>query len=550
MAQNGSTLLGKALKQQGVDTMFFLMGGPMLAAESACIAEGIRSIDVRHEQAAAMMAHAYARLKTRPGVCITASGPGTINAGTGLATSLVDCTPVVALGGASPLGEFGMGAFQEFDQLAAMRPLVKWAERVYEARRIPELIDRAFTIAMSGKPGPVYLDFPGDLLYRALDPATVSWPARAGAQDLARAAGDPQAVERIARLLETAERPVLVTGSGVLWSQAAAAMQRFVDATGIPFYTTPQGRGVVPEDHPYCYLNARTQAFRDADVVLVLGTRVNYVLGHLKAPRFHADARIVRIDVDAAEVASTPRLEEGLVADARCALEQLLAACDRRVAPARFEAWRRTLAEAHVRRSATQEALLNSDRTPIHPLRLCREIRDFLDRDAVLVVDGQEILNFGRQSIPSYLPGHRINSGTFGTMGVGLPYALGAKVACPDKQVLCLHGDGSLGLNFMEMDTAVRHRIPVITVVSLNGGWTSDPSKQKPGRELGLTRFHDMAAALGCHASYVEDPAQIRLALAAAQRATQEGVPALVNVRTDPDAQATTAKFTTFYDAA
>ena len=550
MSTTGSTLLAQALTQQGVDTMFFLMGGPMLAAESACIEQGIRSVDVRHEQAAAMMAHAYARVRNQPGVCLMASGPGTLNAGTGLATSLLDCTPVVALGGSSSLSEVGTGSFQEFDQVAAMRPLVKWADRVLEARRVPELIDKAFTIAVSGKPGPVYLDFPGDLLYRSLDQATVAWPQRAGALARPRPAADPQAVEQVARLLESAQRPVLVTGSGVIWSAASEAMQAFVDATGIPFYTTPQGRGVVPEDHDCCYLNARTQAFREADLVLVVGTRVNYVLNHLQSPRFHADAKIVRIDVDEAEVAGTPRLSVGLVADARLAFEQLRQACAGRIAPARFAAWRHDLAAAHARRSLAQEALLNSTRRPIHPLRLCREIRDFMDRDAILVVDGQEILNFGRQSIPSFVPGHRINSGTFGTMGVGLPYALGAKVARPDKQVICLHGDGSLGFNFMELDTAVRHRIPVITVVSLNGGWTSDPGKTKPGRDLGLTRYHDMAAALGCHASYVEDPAQIRPALERARQAVNDGVPALVNVCTDPDAQATTAKFTTFYDAA
>jgi thiamine pyrophosphate-dependent acetolactate synthase large subunit-like protein len=550
MSANGSTLLAQALKQQDVDTMFFLMGGPMLAAESACIEQGIRSIDVRHEQAAAMMAHAYARVRNRPGVCLMASGPGTLNAGTGLATSLVDCTPVVALGGSSSLSEVGTGSFQEFDQVAAMRPLVKWADRVHEARRIPELIDKAFTIAMSGKPGPVYLDFPGDLLYRAVDPAAVVWPQRAAAQARAQPGADPQAIEDVARLLAAAQRPVLVTGSGVIWSSASDAMRAFVDATGIPFYTTPQGRGVVPEDHPCCFLNARTHAFREADLVLVVGTRVNYVLGHLQSPRFNAQAKIVRIDVDAAEVASTPRLQVGLVADARLAFVQLQQACQGRVLPAQHEAWRRKLSEVHARRSADQEALLNSTRRPIHPLRLCREIRDFMDRDAILVVDGQEILNFGRQSIPSFVPGHRINSGTFGTMGVGLPYALGAKAARPDKQVICLHGDGSLGMNFMEMDTAVRHGLAVITVVSLNGGWTSDPGGTKPGRELGLTRYHDMAAALGCHAAYVEDPQQIRPALDRARQAVNEGVPALVNVCTDPNAQATTAKFTTFYDAA
>lgn len=550
MSINGSTVLAQALKRHEVDTLFFLMGGPMLAAESACIAEGIRSVDVRHEQAAAMMAHGYARVKNRPGVCITASGPGTLNLGTGLATSLMDCTPVVALGGASSMAEFGTGAFQEFDQLAAMRPVVKWADRVLEARRIPELIDKAFTIATSGKPGPVYLDFPGDLLYKTFDEGSTVWPRYDRQQATGRAGGDPRMIEETLCLLEKAKRPIVISGSGVLWSAASEALTEFVNRTGVPFYTTPQGRGVVPEDHPFCYLNARTQAFREADLFVIVGTRVNYVLSHMQAPRFNADAKVVRIDIDPTEVASTPRLDAGLVGDARGVLEQLVQGCAGRIKAERYADWRKTLSDAHAKRSLSQEPLLNSDRVPIHPLRLCKEVRDFIDRDAVLVVDGQEILNFGRQSIPSFYPGHRLNSGTFGTMGVGLPYALGAQVACPDTQVICLHGDGSLGMNFMELDTAVRHRIPVITIVSLNGGWTSDPQKLKPGRDLGLTRYHDMAAALGCHAAYVEDPKQLCPALDAAARAARDGIPSLINVRTDPDAQATTAKFTTFYDAA
>ena len=544
-----STVVGQALKRQGVDTLFFLMGGPMLAAESACIAEGIRCIDVRHEQAAAMMAHAYARVTGRPGVCVTASGPGTLNLGTGLATSLVDCTPVVALGGSSSLSELGTGALQELDQVAAMRPVVKWAERVHESRRIPELIDRAFRIAMSGKPGPVYLDFPGDLLYRKIDEGTIVWPDYQRAE-AARAAADADAVEAAVRLLAQAERPIVLSGSGVLWSGAAASLAKFVDQTGIPFYTTPQGRGVVPEDHRYCYLNARTTAFSQADAVLVVGTRPNYVISHLRAPRFAAQAKFIRIDIDAAEIADTPRLDIGLVGDARCVLEQLLAADGGRIRPERFESWRGKLGEIHRQRSAQQEEALASTRTPIHPLRLCKEVRDFMERDAILVVDGQEILNFGRQSIPTYLPGHRLNSGTFGTMGVGLPYAIGAKVARPERQVVCLHGDGSLGMNAMELDTAARHGIAVLVVVSLNGGWTGDPAKAKPGRDLGYTRYHELAESLGCHGSYVESPQDIRPALEAARESLRKGKPALVNVKTDPAAQATTAKFTTFYDAA
>jgi len=198
-----------------------------------------------------------------------------------------------------------------------------------------------------------------------------------------------------------------------------------------------------------------------------------------------------------------------------------------------------TIAESR----AEAEKAMSTDQQPVHPLRLCKEVRDFLDRDAILVVDGQEILNYGRQSIPTFVPRHRLNSGVFGTMGIGLPFGVGAKVAKPDNQVLVLHGDGSFGLNAMELDTCVRFNIPVVTVVSLNGGWTADPNREKTGRELGYTKFHKMAEALGCHGEYVEDPAQIRPAL---ERAFKADAPALVNVLTDWRARATTAAFSVY----
>jgi acetolactate synthase-1/2/3 large subunit len=202
--------------------------------------------------------------------------------------------------------------------------------------------------------------------------------------------------------------------------------------------------------------------------------------------------------------------------------------------------WVKKLRESDAAKSAAQEERMSSDTMPIHPLRLCKEVRDFLDRDAYLIVDGQEILNFGRQSIPTFEPGHRLNSGTWGTMGVGLPFGVGVKLAHPDKQVLVLHGDGSFGLNSMEFDTAVRHKINVVCVISLNGGWTADPQGIKPGRNLGYTRYDKMVEALGCHAEYVEDPSQIRPAL---ERAFASGKPALVNVKTDHRARAVTVKY-------
>jgi acetolactate synthase-1/2/3 large subunit len=542
VAITGSELVAQALQRQGVDTFFFLMGAPMLGAEKACINSGMRGIDVRHEQAAAMMANAYARVSNKAGVCMACSGPGTINLGTGMAHALVDCAPVVALGGSSPWNEWGTGAFQEIDQVAIMKPLTKWAERVYETRRIPELIDLAFRNAWSGKPGPVYLDLPGDVLFASIDESTVVWP-RVDGPARARPAAEPTAIESAVALLAAAKRPVVISGSGVIWSQAGDELKHWLETTGMPLYTTPQGRGVIPEDHPLSFPNARSSALKEADVVLVVGTRLNYVFGHLRPPRFNADAKIIRIDIDPGEMAGSQRIDVPLVGDVQTVLKQLTVTAMDRVRASGYGEWRERLRKTNTEKAAAAEKELSNSDTPIHPLRLCKEIRDFLKRDAILSVDGQEILNYGRQTIPTHVLGHRLNSGVFGTMGVGLPFGLGAKVAKPDAQVVVLHGDGPLGMNGLELDTAVRHNIPVLVVVSLNGGWTGDPKKEKPGRDLGYTRYDRVAAALGCHSEYVEKPEDIRPALERAQRAVDAGQPALVNVVTDYRARATTVKF-------
>ncbi len=546
MALNGSQIIARALKQQSADTFFYIMGGPMMLVELETMEQGIRGVDVRHEQAAAMMAFAYARLRNRPGICMAASGPGVTNLITGIAHAWADCTPVIALGGSAPYGATGRGGFQEIDQLAMMEPCTKWSERVYDPARIPELINKAYRIAMSGKPGPVYLDFPGDVLYRDVEEDTIEWPEPWDPAKRARPRAGAGDIERIMALLEKAERPVIVSGSGIQWSEAEQALQAFVEQAGIPFYTTPQSRGVIAEDHEYCYLTARSAAFRESELILVIGTRMNYMIGHAAPPRFNADAPLVRIDIDAAEIDTSPRAEIGIVGDAKSVLGQLVEAAKGRISPDRYSSWRERLGGSNASKAAEQEKILANASTPIHPLRLCKEIRDFLDRDAVLVVDGQEILNFGRQSIPTYVARHRINSGCFGTMGVGLPLGVGAKVASPDKQVLVLHGDGSFGMNAMEIDTAVRHNIPITVVISMNGGWTADPKKEKPGRDLGFKRYDQMAEALGAHGEYVESPDDIRAALERAAAANAKGQPALVNVKTDDDAGATTAAFTRY----
>ncbi len=530
----GSEILAKCLQKEGVQDLFYIMGGPMLLAEATCIKEGIRMIDVRHEQAAAFMCEAYSRLLQKPSVCMAASGPGVTNLITGVANALIDCAPVVAIGGSSPISQFGRQVFQEIDQVRLMRGCTKYVDRVHSLKRIPQQVNFAFQKAMSGKPGPVYLDFPGDILYQKIDESAVDW-SFAGRKLLdARPLGNPEQVDKLIDALASAQRPIIVSGSGVIWSRAWDEMGALVDKIGIPFYTTPQGRGVVPDDHPCSYLTMRTAAFRDADLIVVLGTRMNYIIGHAAPPRFGANATIARIDIDPDEIATAARyVDIPIVGDCKMVLRQLLDGIGDRVTTETYKSWRQQLAEGERSKRSGAGANKYAEDGDIHPVRLLEEIKGFAQRDAILCVDGQETLNYGRQTMPTFTPGHRLNSGPFGTMGVGLPFGVGAKVAKPDKQVIVVHGDGSFGLNAMELDTAVRHKIPILVVISLNGGWTGDPKREKPGRDLGYTRFDKMAEALGCHGEYVERPDDIRPALERAQRKVDDGMVAVVNVKTD-----------------
>jgi acetolactate synthase-1/2/3 large subunit len=539
---SGNDLLAETLRDHSVEEFFFLMGGPMLGAEAAILELGIRGIDARHEQAAAMMAHAYARVLNKPAVCMAASGPGVTNLVTGVGNAWADQAPLIAIGGTAPLGRRGWGDFQECDQVAMFPPITKWCTQITETRRIPEKIDEAFRRSVAGRPGPVYLDCPGDVLYASVERSRVRrLPGSNGERSRPTAGSD--SIKAAVEMLRSAERPLLIYGSGVLWSGAEAALNQFVDAVGIPFYATPQGRGAVPEDHPLCFLAARSQAQREADVVVVVGTRLSYVWGFGMPPRFGESNRVIQIDIDPEELDRGRRAELAVQGDAKAVLEQLIEACRGVIAPSRYSAWVDMLRASDAEKRAGFEKQMSTDQAPIHPLRLCKEVRDFIDRDGILVVDGQEILNYGRAAIPCFGPRQRLNSGVWGTMGVGLPFGLGAKVARPDKQVLVLHGDGSFGLNAMEIDTAVRHKINVVTVISNNGGWTADPKGDKPGRNLGHGRYDKMAEAFGAHGEYVERPEDIRPAL---ERAFKAGIPAVVNVKTDHTARAPGSAFAVY----
>lgn len=530
---DGSYLVAKTLREESVTHLFYLMGGPNYEIVNNSEDFGIRCVDFRHEQAAAIAAHAYARVSRKPGVTTSASGPGTLNLLTGIYNAFVDAAPMVTLGGAGPLRDIYRGGFQEVDLPAIFGPVSKAVYRPTAAARMPEIVSSAFRTAMADRPGPVYVECNEDVLYGAVEPSDVVEPTRPAR--ISAPEGDPDLVSDAMRVLSEADRPLILAGSGAWWSDAADELTEFVDRTGIPFYTTPISRGLVPEDHALSFPAARSTAFRECDAVLVIGTRFNWIMTFGR--RISSDAKVIQVDITAEEIGHNRDVDIGIVGDARRVLNQLNAAASRVGFQNRSHSeWVRYLADVERDRRAVAEQLENSDQVPIHPLRLCKELREVMDRDAILSVDGNEILHYGRQSIPTFVAGHRLNSGATGCMGVGLPFAIGAKLAKPECQSIALHGDGSLGMNIQDFDTAVRHDLPLTVVVSNNEGWTARVEGiRKPGRELGWTKFDEFAESMGGHGEAVHEPADIRPAL---ERALDSGVPAIVNVRTDPTARA------------
>ncbi len=534
LALRGADLVGRALSDQGVTDLFFMMGigGPHSPPVRSCIDAGISTYYVRHEEGAAMAAHAYSRLSKRVGVCATPLGPGTTNALTGLTNALLDSAPVVLIGGGANRGDWGLEAYQEQDQVSMFRPACKNVHRIELAQRIPEVLAIALHEANSGRKGPVYVEIPNDVLFEEIDPSTINWPAPAAPP--ARAAAPTAELDAAVELIKNAQRPLLLTGSGVVWADAAANLAQFVDATGIPLVTTPQTRGILPEDHPSALVASRNGAQRAADVVVSVGTRANWLNGHLRAPRFDSGARFVVANIDPDEIGRGRVPDVGVVADAGVFLDQL---AERLVADggisAAAQGWAEELAAKDLDKEPDRQTL--SDAVPIAPLRLCEELRRVLPRDAVFVVDGHETLEFARRWIPSLSEANYLTSGPNGCMGVGVPFALGARVARPNRPVFVLMGDGGFGWHGMEYDTLIRHNLPMVGVVFNNAGFTARPAAAGTGRELGYQRYDLMVSGFGGHGEFVEKPEDIAPAL---QRAIDSGKPALVNVCVDPEAQA------------
>ncbi len=529
-----SDLFGRAFKDQGAEVVFFMMGmgGPDSPAIRSMIQAGIRDVYIRHEEAAAMAAHAYARLTGKPAVIAAPVGPGVSNMITGVANAFFDNTPMIVLGGGYLLSGPD-SAFHEQDHVAMFKPITKEAMRVEVWQRIPEFIQKAYRVATHGRKGPVYLELPTDIFFQAADPEQINWPKPLKAQPKPKACDEE--LDGLVGLLKQSRRPVLAVGSGIHWSGAYDELRSFVEAVGVPVATTPQARGVLPESHDLSLTGAKTKALREADLVISIGTRANWIWGHFKPPAFGEEFKMVCVNIDASEIDKGKEADLGIVADCK---QFLIQAKERLLAESevwhQYGDWLGALNERQqqINEKVSATYAKNRDNNPVHPLRLTKEIENVLTPDTIFIADGHECLEFARLNLAFDQPHSYLTSGPNVCMGVGVPMAIGCKMAQPERPVVLLMGDGGFGWNGMEYETAIRNNLPFVGVVSNNGGFTARSVAAGVGRELGHVRYDKMVEALGGHGEYVEDPEDIAPAL---QRAIESGLPACVNVRVDPD---------------
>jgi acetolactate synthase-1/2/3 large subunit len=529
---DGGRLVARALKREGVTHLFTLCGGHIMPIYGGCLDEGIRVVDVRHEQAAVMAADGISRVTRNPGVAAVTAGPGVMNGVTGIANARAADSPVVVIGGQSDFARFGQGALQEGPQVPVVGPLTKWSASCYEARLLPDYVHTAFREATSPRTGPAFLEVPWDILFaEAPEPVHRSGATRTPY----RARADEAALREAARLLADAERPVVVAGAGVWWSEGEAALRAFADAFEAPVYTNSLARGMLPPGHPSFLVWSRGKALAEADVVLDLATPFDFRMGFGEG--VNPDAKLIHADTTAAAIGRFPA-DVGLVGNLALVLQDLTALLRGGRRPDR-SAWMGGLRMHDERKRAEAERDAKSDASPMHALRFLREVNDVLDEDTMFVGDGGNIVALAGKVIDTRSPGHFLDPGPYGTLGVGLPFAMAAKLARPQKKVLVLSGDGAFGLNGMEIESCARQDIPVVCVVGNDGAWNQirEPQLTFYGEERAVAtalkpdlRYDLMAEALGAHGEFVTEAKEVGPAI---ERAFASGRAAVVNVRID-----------------
>ncbi len=527
MAEHGGRLVAKALKSRGVEHLFTLSGGHLFSIYDGCKEEGISLVDVRHEQTAAFAAEGIAKATRGVGVAALTAGPGVTNGMSAIAGAQANYSPVCVLGGRAPEMRWGSGSLQEIDHLPFVSPLVKSAETVKDPALIAAVTAAALDRAAAAPSGPTFVDYPLDVVFTE---AEVDVPALPEAV----AGGPADGVEEAAALLASAERPAIMGGTGLYWGRGEGELRALAEALGIPVFLNGLGRGCLPADHELAFSRARGTALKGADVALVVGVPMDFRLGF--GGSFGEETKIVRLDVAPNALVANRAPQIDLVGDVRATLAALREAAD---GEPRTKPWLEQLRNVEAEKRAAEEAELNDARSPLHPVRVYKELGEVLDRDAIVVGDGGDFVSYAGRFVETYEPGCWMDPGPFGCLGAGPGQAIGAKVAHPDRQVCLLLGDGAFGFAGMEFDTMSRHGLGVVGVMGNNGIWALEhhPMKFLYGYSVAAelrpeTRYDELVESLGCDGILVREPGELKQAL---ERAFASGRPTLVNVLTDPE---------------
>lgn len=534
----GGHLAAKYMKEvEKVGIVFTISGGHIENILDGFTEYGIRTIDVRHEQAAAMMAHAWSIYKNEPGVCLVTAGPGFTNSLTGVVNAYLDNAPLVVLSGRHPLRDDLTDALQEMNQVDMIKPVTKWCATCYDIKRIPEYLSIAFRQAITGRPGPVFLELPPDILFAEVDEKSVTMPPRRVHKGVTHP--DESELKEAARLINSAKKPIFLGGSGVGMSNCGEALKAFIDKTGVPFALLNNGRGTLPDNHPLSFIDGGFSGIMtglpQADVVIAAGIRFSWVL---QSGKFFPDAKIVRIDIAEHEIDRNRAADVGLAGDCGYVLDQLTPLVEKRD----HGEWVGRLKNAYRAFMTTELEQREKPSDPIHPNRLVAKIMETFGEDAYYVADGGDTSYYGLVGFSSSNKAgvQTPTAALLGCLGTGIPFAVAAKLVHPDKPVIVLNGDGSFGFNSMEFDTAVRHNIPIICVVNNDCAWGMIKHSQEMSigkdrctcAELGMRHYEKMVEGLGGYGELVTKDEEIVPAL---KRAAESGKPACINVVTDPN---------------
>lgn len=534
---HGGMLAGKAFKKMGVEAIFTLSGGHIMPIYQGCLEEGIKVIDVRHEQATTHAADAWSRLNPgKVGVAVVTAGPGVTDAVTGVANAWRANSPILCIGGQGPFANLGRGSLQEMDHVALMKPITKWAGACYDTERVPEYIELAVRHAVTGIPGPAFLEIPMDILMNDVKEDHVRYPEIRTTPPLIAAQRD--VVSQALDVLENAKRPMMMAGTSVKWSNAQPNMAAFLDKTKIPTYANGMGRGTLPRDSDLLFNRTRRDAIQNCDVIILAGCVLDF---RMKFGRdIPKDAKVIQLEMDNLLIGQNRDTDVALVGNLACSFDAMSEVIEQDNRNIDFSAY---AAELRAQEDKLAEALKGdqaSDAVPIQMPRFCQEVAEFVgkDDDMIVIGDGGDVVAASAKVVPIPKNGMWMDPGPLGTLGVGAPFALSAQLTYPDRKVLVIFGDGSFGLNGMEFDTAVRFNLPIVGIIGNDAAWGQmmRPQGAMYGHycavDLNHTRYDQMVEALGGYGELVEKPEDIQPAL---ERAYASGKPALINVILETD---------------